>query len=128
MCAQGETDTQEGLTDTYASRFGKALAAWRTALGPELLAVTVQLNRTHGATDPGQHKRWTQLREAQRECAAADAGVGVVPSFDCSLTDGIHNSPAGNMVLGDRMARTALVSPISWDCRMTRAFYYYYEF
>ena len=120
MCGQGETDTQEGLTDTYASRFGKALEAWRAALGPELLAVTVQLNRTHGATDPGQHKRWTQLREAQRECAAADAGVGVVPSFDCSLTDGIHNSPAGNMVLGDRMARTALVSPISWDCRMTR--------
>ena len=43
MCAQGETDTQEGLTDTYASRFGKALEAWRAALGPELLAVTVQV-------------------------------------------------------------------------------------
>ena len=29
-------------------------------------------------------------------------------AFDLSLTDGIHTSPAGNMLLGERMARSAL--------------------
>jgi hypothetical protein len=35
-------------------------------------------------------------------------GVVVVPTFDLPLTDGIHTSPAGNLLLGERMARAAL--------------------
>lgn len=106
---QGESDTgTDALTSSYAARFGKALAAWRDALNPDLLAVTVQLNRTMGVGNPDQNRRWTQLREQQRLAAAVDNAVAIVPSFDCSLTDGIHNSPAGNMVLGDRMANAAL--------------------
>jgi hypothetical protein len=31
-----------------------------------------------------------------------------VPTFDSPLSDGIHISPAGNMVIGERMARAAL--------------------
>jgi hypothetical protein len=110
---QGETDAgNDELTRSYLPRFNNALASWRKALhapAGDLLCITVQLNRVLAVTDPEQHRRWTQLREAQRQAAAADpARVAIVPTFDQSLTDGIHNSPAGNIVMGGRMALAAL--------------------
>lgn len=43
------------------------------------------------------------------QAIAADApGVAVVPTFDLGLTDGIHNSPQSNMLIGERLARSAL--------------------
>ena len=110
---QGETDAgNDELTGSYLPRFNAALVSWREALrapAGDLLCVTVQLSRVLGVTDPDQHRRWTQLREAQRQAAAADpARVAIVSTFDQSLTDGIHNSPAGNMVMGGRMALAAL--------------------
>ncbi len=110
---QGETDAgNDELTNSYLPRFKAALASWRKALhapAGNLLCVTVQLNRVLSVTDPEQHRRWTQLREAQRQVAADDpARVAIVPTFDQSLTDGIHNSPAGNIVMGGRMALAAL--------------------
>ena len=35
-------------------------------------------------------------------------GVAVVPTRDLPLSDLIHTSPAGNMLLGERLARAAL--------------------
>src|SRR5262249_38762332 len=51
---------------------------------------------------------WSQVREAQRQAARAIPNVAVVPTFDLPLSDFIHNSPAGNMLLGERLARAAL--------------------
>lgn len=112
---QGETDAGNDETvESYLGRFTSAVASWRGTLpapaaGPEgALCITVQLNRVKGVTDPEQHRRWTQVREAQRQAALRLDGVAIVSTFDQSLTDGIHNSPASNMLMGERMARAAL--------------------
>ena len=107
---QGESDTgTEADATSYAQRFSQAVAAWRTALGdPQLPVLTVQLNRVYQVADEGSHRRWTQVREAQRQVARTDKCVAVVPTFDLSLTDLIHTSPAGNMLIGERLARAAL--------------------
>lgn len=107
---QGESDASPELGATYAARFGHAVAAWREALSlPDLAVVTVQLNRvTAGMTAEGD-LGWSLVREAQRQVARSLKGVAVVPATDLPLSDGIHTSPAGNMILGERMARAALV-------------------
>ena len=109
---EGETDAgQDELCATYQARFEAALGGWRSTLAsPQAggaLCLTVQLNRVRGVVDAAQHRRWSLLREAQR-AAAVTPGVAVVPTFDCSLTDGIHNSPQSNMLIGERLARAAL--------------------
>lgn len=107
---QGESDTGTDADATsYAQRFSQALTAWRQALGdPQLPALTVQLNRVFQVADEGSHRRWTQVREAQRQVARTDRRVAVVPALDLPLSDLIHISPAGNLLLGERLARAAL--------------------
>ncbi|MCC7261561.1 MAG: sialate O-acetylesterase [Candidatus Latescibacteria bacterium] len=107
---QGESDTgTEADATSYARRFGQATAAWRQALGdPRLPVVTVQLNRVFHLADEGCHRRWTQVREEQRQVARTDQRVAVVPALDLPLSDLIHISPAGNLLLGERLARAAL--------------------
>ncbi len=104
---QGESDANDKNAPTYLQRFGAALDAWRAALGnPDLPVITVQLNRVTQAlmSDEG----WTQVREAQRQAAHRLKNVAVVPTLDLPLSDLIHNSPSGNMLLAERMARAAL--------------------
>jgi hypothetical protein len=107
---QGESDTgTDADAASYAQRFAQAVAAWRQALGdPELPVLTVQLNRVFQVADEGAHRRWTQVREAQRQMARSDRRVAVVPALDLPLSDLIHTSPAGNLLLGERLARAAL--------------------
>lgn len=104
---QGESDANDKDAPTYLQRFGEALEAWRAALGdPDLPVITAQLNRVTQAlmSEAG----WTQVREAQRQAARRLKNVAVVPTLDLPLSDLIHNSPAGNMLLAERMARAAL--------------------
>ncbi len=107
---QGESDAgAEEVAASYARRFTDAVSAWRAALGKAQLPVlTVQLNRVYGRAEPGPDRWWTQVRQAQRHVAQAVAGVSVVPTLDLPLSDLIHTSPAGNMLLGERLARAAL--------------------
>lgn len=107
---QGESDagTDEQAT-TYRQRFTDAVGAWRQALGDDTLPVlTVQLNRVYGRSEPEADRRWTQVREAQRQVARSVKNVAVVSTLDLPLSDLIHISPAGNMLLGERLARAAL--------------------
>lgn len=106
---QGESDASPELGATYGARFGHALTAWRQALSlPDLAVVTVQLNRvTMPATAEGD-LGWSLVREAQRRAARELERVAVVPAIDLPLSDQIHTSPAGNLILGERMARAAL--------------------
>ena len=104
---QGESDANEKDGPTYLARFDKAVGAWREALGdPNLPVITVQLNRVMQALAP--EEGWSMVREAQRQAAKRLAHVAVVPALDLPLSDLIHNSPAGNLLLAERMARAAL--------------------
>jgi hypothetical protein len=106
---QGESDASPELGATYGARFARAVRAWREALGaPELVVVTVQLNRVLVPIVEGGDLGWSLVREAQRQAPRAIPGVAVVPALDLPLSDQIHTSPAGNLILGERMARAAL--------------------
>jgi len=107
---QGESDAGGTNAATYATRFIKAVRAWRKAMKhPGLTVITVQINRVYGvAGDADADRGWTILREAQRQVPRRLAGAAVVPTFDLPLSDGIHTGPAGNMLLAERMARAAL--------------------
>jgi sialate O-acetylesterase len=106
---QGETDADTDICDTYARRFDQAVCAWREALRePDLPVIVVQLNRVRQPATADSNRRWTVLRDAQRRAPALTRHVAVVPTLDLPLSDGVHNSPAGNMLLAERMARAAL--------------------
>ena len=106
---QGESDASGEAAESYEERFINAVGAWRQALhNPDLGVVTVQLNRVYMPADEAADQGWTRVREAQRQVARRLPGVSVVPTFDLALSDAIHTNPAGNMVLGERMARAAL--------------------
>ena len=106
---QGESDANEKDGLTYGERFANAVNAWRAALRqPEMPVITVQLNRVLQPATAEADLGWSLVRDAQRKAPALLAGVAVVPAIDLPLSDGIHNSPAGNLLLADRLARTAL--------------------
>jgi hypothetical protein len=108
---QGESDAGTDADATsYAERFAQAVSAWREALkDTELPVLTVQLNRAfRPEDDAGADRYWSQVREAQRQVPKQVPVVAVVPTLDLPLSDLIHLSPAGNMLLGERLARAAL--------------------
>ncbi|WP_409342074.1 sialate O-acetylesterase [Paenibacillus sp. MBLB4367] len=107
---QGCSDCDAGHAGTYLERFTRVVQHWRDDLGDaELPVLTVQLNRYAAYADGEEGNRcWGIVREAQRTAAAQIPNVFVVPALDCPLSDTIHNSPAGNLVIGERSARAAL--------------------
>ena len=106
---QGESDCDANTGSSYLERFGRAVAAWRAAAGqPDMPVITVQLNRVNEPGNGDNDRGWSLIREAQRQAARAIPHVSVVPALDLPLSDFIHNSPAGNLVLGERLARAAL--------------------
>lgn len=111
---QGEFDSTDlTLAKTYAERFEATVKAWRTALKqPDLAILTVQINRLYTRSDwPSSddlRRGWSIVQEAQRQATHTISHLTVVPTLDLPLSDGIHNSPSANMILGDRMARAAL--------------------
>lgn len=106
---QGCSDTGEGTCDTYYERFENIVRHLRTAMKDERLPfLTSQLNRSAGKGDVQQDKHWGKLREAQRQAALHIPGIYIVPTLDLGLSDGIHNNSAGNMALGERLAKVAL--------------------
>ncbi len=106
---QGETDAIEHIADTYERRFTAAVRAWRKALkNPKLAVLTVQLNRLQQIVDEKGNLNWTMLREAQRRVANSLAGVTIIPTLDLPLSDPIHISPHGNLLLARRAADAVL--------------------
>lgn len=105
-----DTDTRE-QAEAYQKVFERVVAATRKELGaPELPWFTIQLNRQM-STDwlkPDHDEFWGIVREAQRKAAQTIPGVSVIPATDCTLSDGIHNKAAANMMLGQRLARQVL--------------------
>ncbi|QHW33836.1 sialate O-acetylesterase [Paenibacillus rhizovicinus] len=111
---QGCSDCNPEECHTYGERFGAMVSEWRRDLQDAGLPfITVQLNR-HTASpamnDAEADRSWGTLREQQRTAALMMDHVTVVPAIDCPLSDEIHNSPAGNLLIGERMARAALAT------------------
>ncbi|WP_127585068.1 sialate O-acetylesterase [Paenibacillus koleovorans] len=106
---QGCSDCNPEASVTYLDRFTQVVDSWRRDLGDPLLPVlTVQLNRTMGIGGISSDSGWGTVREAQRQAARRLEQVYVVPAIDCPLSDFIHISPAGNVIIGERLARAAL--------------------
>lgn len=99
---QGCSDTDQDNAPQYGERFRIFVEAVRKELGYEIPFFTFQLNRqVRGLHD----ECWSIVREAQRKAAAEIPGVYVLPTTNCALSDGIHNSAHANVALGERMAR-----------------------
>lgn len=93
---------------TYFDRFETAVSHWREALG-DFPIVTVQLNRWMSTGGDGpDDAAWGRVRDAQRRAALEIPGISVVPALDLPCTDGIHDSAGANVIIGERLAMTAL--------------------
>ena len=106
---QGETDAGPELAPTYAKRFERFVTLMRAALkSPTLPVITAQLNRVDGNFNALKDRWWGVLREAQRQVARKLPNVAVVPTLDLPLSDIVHTSTAGNMILAERFSKAAL--------------------
>ena len=104
---QGCSDAGEQTAPSYLARFSHFVESFRAQYGANLPVITAQLNRYLDA-QPEQDRPWSQLREAQRQAARLLPNLAVVPTLDLTLSDGIHTSAIGNVILGQRFARAAL--------------------
>lgn len=108
---QGCSDTLVPLCNSYLERFNQFVESLRRDLNqPELPFLTAQLNRCYSPQQPTGENQvgWNAVREAQRQAAHFINSVGVIPTIDLTLSDSIHTSPAGNLILGQRFATSAL--------------------
>ncbi|MEA3431859.1 MAG: sialate O-acetylesterase [candidate division WOR-3 bacterium] len=106
---QGCSDTDDKGSANYGSRFKNMILRWRKDLKDDGIPIlTVQLNRVYGIKDKAVDRGWSKVREAQRQAALKLKNVFITPAIDLSLSDTVHISSAGNMILGERMARVAL--------------------
>lgn len=107
---QGCSDASNGEHPLYLERFTRMVADLRRSLrAPRLPVITAQLNRYINASDDNScHDGFESVREQQRQAARQVPGVQVVATADLGLSDGIHNSASANLVIGVRMADSAL--------------------
>lgn len=108
---QGCSDTAElSLAQTYYDRFMQMVQAIRLSQeNPSLPILTCQLNHCVAIPEasPEENTGWALVRESQRQ-AALQENIYIVPTNDCTLSDQIHNSAASCLMIGERLARTAL--------------------
>ena len=108
---QGCTDAMKGNTVGYLERFSHFVEDCRQGFGdPQLPIFTCQLNR-HEDFNPNPRQNdanWAAVREAQRQAARQIPNCSVMTTFDLSVSDGIHNNPTSNLLLGKRLARQVL--------------------
>jgi len=99
---QGCSDTTQELSRDYFENFKRVVTETRKELGYEIPFFTFQLNRQLG----GIHdESWGIVREAQRQASHKIPGVFILPTINCSLSDGIHNNAPSSIILGEKMAK-----------------------
>lgn len=107
---QGCSDATKRLADTYLERFEKVVESFRTDLhNPELPILTVQISRCTTKVENIEDEGWNIIQEMQRQAARKMKHVYIVPSLDFSLSDCIHISAGSNIILGERLAKLALL-------------------
>lgn len=106
---QGCSDASQEDAITYFDRFNSMINAMRSELRNENLPIiTAQLNKYPQHISDENDYYFCKIREIQRLCALKIKNCFIVPTLDLPLCDLIHNSPQGNMILGERMARSAI--------------------
>ena len=104
---QGCSDANADHAEGYYDRFCRMVSLWRESIG-EIPLLTVQLNRWVGHDLEEEDRYWGLIRDAQRRAAMDLPQVYLVPSIDLPASDGIHNSSGANVIIGERLAYTAL--------------------
>jgi len=113
LWSHGSTDANGNGAIGYKERFGKFVNAIRDyCKNDKLPIITYQANRWLDDVKENEEKYdngWDRLREEQRQAAREMSNVYIVPSIDAGkMTDGIHNSKASNIMLGERAAEKVL--------------------
>lgn len=98
--------TEKEEAETYFEKFSQAVSLWRKQFG-KFPIVTCQINR-HAWKDEDRERNWGLVREAQRQAALKIADVYVVPTMDMPTCDGIHNTSASCVTIGERLAGAML--------------------
>ena len=104
---QGCSDTGNEESLTYKERFIKAIEDMRAKLGNFAL-VTVQLNILIEKQEDFIDENWLKVREAQRLAANILQNSAMITTRDIGVSDCIHNSANGCIVIGQRAALAAL--------------------
>ena len=99
---QGCADTDARNAAVYGQRFARLVADTRRAAGWDVPFFTVQLNKYESQPDAAA---WGRIKELQRRAAREIDGVWLMPTAGLPLSDEIHNSAAGNVTLGEWLAR-----------------------
>ena len=106
-CHDAAVPGKPHLADRYGERFARFLELARGELG-NFPVIVSQINRWSDVVlAPELHRGWSKVRQAQRRVDRIGRAC-CVPTIDLPVSDGIHNSSAGNVVLGERLARAAL--------------------
>lgn len=109
---QGCQDTSsEALSSTYFERFREVCADFERSFYEDIPVLSVQLNKMISVAGPDAERVrrcFCQVREAQRRAMHEIKNVFMVPSIDLMLCDGIHNTVSASLVIGERVAYTAL--------------------
>jgi sialate O-acetylesterase len=105
LFVQGETDAKGQQSETYGPRFQEAVSAWRMVFeNPTLPIFTVQLGRYYSKNPREDDLAWSRVRHAQGMAAETISHCFVVPALDLPLSDSIHYSTLGHIILGERLA------------------------
>ncbi|MBM3264811.1 MAG: hypothetical protein FJY97_15485 [candidate division Zixibacteria bacterium] len=105
---QGESDCGMTLAPSYEQRFAQFVTRLRNDMtDPDFPVIVAQLNRYTAPQDVDGHRAWSIIREAQRRVETL-GHAAAVPATDLGISDLIHTSSDGNLVLGSRKARAAL--------------------
>lgn len=100
---QGCNETVEKEeAETYLEKFTQSVTLWREKFGHFPIA-TCQINR-HAWREEDRERNWGLVREAQRQAATTIPDVYVVPTMDLPTCDGIHNTSASCITVGERLA------------------------
>ena len=109
-CNDAETSNEEERI-TYLERFKDVCKDFEDTFYKGIPILTVQLNKVVCTKTADLQKKATgfaKIREAQRKAAKEISNVYVVPSIDQMVCDGIHNSAMSVIVIGERVANSAL--------------------
>ena len=101
---QGCADADQENAAVYADSFARMVEDTRRELGWEIPFFTFQLNRYETQPDAAA---WGKIKEIQRQAALNLEKVWILPTAGIPQGDEIHSSAAGNVMLGEMLARQA---------------------
>lgn len=103
---QGCSDCNSEEAPIYYDKFCETVKLWREQFG-DFPIVTCQINR-HAWRGEDTNVFWGTVREAQRRAAIDLNRVYIVPTADMPTVDGIHNTSAASIAVGERIANALL--------------------